>query len=1608
MKSKLLKIITVIMLLSVLTLTNFIYIGMELVSYAVDGVSTNNQNVEFDVNLKEENVLSITINVKKEGYFNGEITLENSNFIFDTNQTNSYINKIESNKLVLNQINAGTNAVLDLKINPIRDDIFDTNLLNISSKLNIIGIYRDSNEKDINIKATRQVTLEYKEDNTEENIDSTTKVITNKNMKVSGEDKRVLQLEMNLGLKENNYPIKEINADISLPEIEGKNPKIVTKANLNTMQDFTYNYDEKNTVELTFKNEPKVDNENKVLWKKQGSEKVVLTLIYDKDVVLDNLEIPYEEKVTLYNQKELKTVNKIIIDSEQKEELIKVTANNVESNIYKGKLYARIDRQYESKTNIAVNLANAEDSINIKEGETKYLLADKEVSANTVFNKTIINKESFDKIFGENGQITISNENGEVLNTVTRNAEVDENNNIVIDYTGKEPKALEIKTTTPVSEGDMDISHTKTIKAQDKSIVQSATQLNTNINYTYKDNIQKEVIVTTNLEETKTEANLSVDKDNLSTVIANTVEIKANLKTNNEQYNLYKNPTISFELPADVENIEINSMNLIYEDELKIKSYEVSGRTVIVYLEGEQTQYKNASIEGAVIVINANVGVNKKAATKDAEIIMTLNNEGQQVVDSKGIKVIAPKDVTTINSIKELNIETIGQEKVKEVTLEKGQKSKQIEADIEIINNNENSIENVKIVGTFPTKNSQNNINTKIIEEINIEDAEGAKVYYTEKEDASEDIQDPLNSWSETITDTSKVKKYLIDVPSIETQSSIKGTYKLEVPALLEYNQTAEEGYTTKYTNSVTKLDSSIDATTIKMGTGVGPILEAKLVPIIGTKEGTENTTVKNGEVIKYKIEVSNTGSEDIENVIVAGEVPEGTTLVVPQDNYEYTGASYYKELEDRVFTTKVDRITVGQTYNVEYEVRVNNNLESETKLSNTAQIRYGDVLKQSNATELTTEEGKIRVSVKRVTDRKVDLYETGTVKYFAIVENISDEKQENVKVRTNLPSTMSVEDLTLLTGLEEKEIEDNEIHDIGSSTTQETRFIEEDELIGSDENNLISEEIDYKDTIDIGDLEKGANKVLCYVLSINKTENTGKSQFSVIAINNDNKEYRSNIISDDIYKVNVSLTMNSNTQGQYIKSGDILEYTIIAKNNENNKIEGLKIQDSIPDQLTINKVSVNGQEVEQSEDENYVEVNCSIEANEEATIKIEAVTDYSDARTTAEPITNVAYAEILGERVANTSEITHIILAEEQEDEDNESREINHSSSDIANGNKIITGIAWLDENGNGQKDDGEQTLNNVKAKLLNTETSNLVKDKNGNILEATTNDNGLYVLDNIYNGKYIVVFDYNKTLYTVTKYKAENIDDSKNSKAITSQLQIENEQQTVAATDIYEISDNNISNVNIGLIELKDFSFRLDKYISKITVQNSSGTTVKEYTNATVAKAELDSKKVNGTTVIIEYEIKVTNIGELDGYVRKIVDYMPNDLKFSSEINKDWYQVGNDLYNGSLANEKISAGESKSVRLILTKAMTENNTGLTNNSAEIAESYNELGIVDSKSTAGNKAKGEEDYGSADTIVSLKTGAEVYVSIIAVVLVVTGVIAFVIIRKKQNIEDIK
>ena len=188
----------------------------------------------------------------------------------------------------------------------------------------------------------------------------------------------------------------------------------------------------------------------------------------------------------------------------------------------------------------------------------------------------------------------------------------------------------------------------------------------------------------------------------------------------------------------------------------------------------------------------------------------------------------------------------------------------------------------------------------------------------------------------------------------------------------------------------------------------------------------------------------------------------------------------------------------------------------------------------------------------------------------------------------------------------------------------------------------------------------------------------------------------------------------------------------------------------------------------------------------------------------------------------------------------------------------------------------------------------------------------------------------------------------------------------------------------------------------MSKVTAKNNK-TITNNYTDATLVKQEIDSKQINSTTFVAEYTIKVTNNGNVPGYVKKIADYLPKDFQFNSELNKDWYQSGNTLYCTSLSNVAIKPGESKEVKLILVKKMNENNTGLFNNSAEIVESYNEYGLKDINSVEGNKVKGEDDMGSADLIISIKTGQIVLTAVFTVIAVTALAVISIITYRKLN-----
>ena len=1629
MKNIILKTATVILLLVTLTMANIVFVGSSLVSYAVGDVSTSHQNVEFDVYFKDssgkkvstleqesgvlEQILYLQVSVKKEGYFNGDISFENTNFEIDSVDS-VYENKTSRKKILLNQINAGTSTEIAVKVRPIKEEVFNVGSLTDFSKINISGTYKNSTQKDIKITGTKEVFLKLVENNTDDNILNEVKMVMNKLEMIDGEEKRVVQLSWDMGLKDNNYPIKEIKGKMLIPEFDGKKAEIVKNVNWNNMTFYDYSYNGKEVV-FTLKNDAQ---DNYAVWKTEGNENIVLTCIYDKDVNTDEFNVTAEEVLNLYNGKELKNNFTGILELQNnvdKELLVDGSIVSNEESMYKGKLYADVERQFTTTTELKVNYASAVTKMNIEENH-KYMIGEDGYNVETVYNRTVINKEEFNNMLGESGVLAIYNQNNERVAEVTDSSVVNEDGNVIIDYSGKDVKTIRVETTNPIKEGSLKIENTKTIVNSNKDVLKNASLLRTTSfiariseeytseGFQLSSTSRVECNTDIYLNETKTEAKLELNKETLSTVISNNVEMKVVLKTNNEQYDLYKNPEIILELPSQVEKIDINSIDLVYEDELTIKDYVVDGRTIKIYLDGEQTKYKETAIEGTNIVINANIAVNRKAATSDESVRMLYRNENaksyvEDGISNKPIRVVAPKDVTTIHSFKELGVETIGQEEARKILIQRGMEARQVEAQIEVINNNQESIENVRIMGEFPTNNEKNNLDIKLLEGINVENA---KVYYTKNEKATDDIQKAENKWTQNFEDA---KKYLIVSDEIAMQESLQATYKIEIPENLEYNQSAKAFYNVTYENTVSNVENKLDASVITLDTGIGPNVEAKLKAMVAGKETSE--PVKNGEVIKYRLEVSNAGTEEAKNVSIEGQVPAGTKRVQPKPNFEYTGSSYYDELSDTKYEDKIETLKPGETVYKEYEVRVEKNTSNGTVLENKVKVNYGDVLKETNTVKNTVTKGELQVSVKRVTDRSTELYEKSSVRYFAIIENISGEKLDNVKVESNVPENFEVDRLRLFTGMESEDISDEDIRNDG----QETTYVEgqEPEHV---EDNIESKDLEYKKEVDIGTLEKDEIKVLCYDLVAKIANN--KTEFSVIG-KSSNINHNSNVLFDKILNTNIEMEMTAISDSNIIKAGDIIKYVITVNNKSDARTSGLDIKDVIPSQLTVTKVTADGQELDVSSLGNNLTISVDIAPKGSAVIEIETVVDYSEDRDNSEVITNEAYAEVLGEKIATTQKITHIIQSNSDTENDenggnnggNNGGSNNVDDNNIAKGTRTITGTAWFDENANGIKDNDEDTLNNVKAKLLNVETNKFVRNIDGEELEVTTNDNGVYILDKIGNGKYIVVFDYNTAEYTVTKYKVEGASESQNSDAMRNKLIIDGEEKSVTSTDIIEISNSNISDIDIGLIQLVNFDLKLDKYVSRILIQNASGSTVKEYNDEKMAKAEIDAKQISGSNVIIEYKIKVTNNGEVEGYAKKIADYIPNDLKFNSELNKDWYVSNGTLYNTSLANDKIAAGEEKVLTLTLTKLMTEENTGLINNTAEIAEDYNELGILDSNSTPGNRTQGENDMSSADIILSIRTGGVVYTTIAIIVGLALGFTVFIIVKNKNREEEI-
>ena len=453
---------------------------------------------------------------------------------------------------------------------------------------------------------------------------------------------------------------------------------------------------------------------------------------------------------------------------------------------------------------------------------------------------------------------------------------------------------------------------------------------------------------------------------------------------------------------------------------------------------------------------------------------------------------------------------------------------------------------------------------------------------------------------------------------------------------------------------------------------------------------------------------------------------------------------------------------------------------------------------------------------------------------------------------------------------------------------------------------------------------------------------------------------------------------------------------------------------DYVPNAAVVQKASykIGEKETEISVKDNTIIQTIVLNPGETAIVTI--TTKIYEEKTGREEITN--YATIVGnllEKEVKTTGITHVLAANIREEEPQEEPEVDPQQGENPTNSEndptipgtvttknSISGMAWIDTNKNGIRESSEKPFAGITVMLVNTKTNKFVTDENGSKLTITTDSKGAYEFENIEEGSYMVVFTYDNLKYRNTEYQAKSATETTNSDIITGTITTDSNSKVYAMTDKLVLTNKSLEHIDAGFIENEVFDLKINKYISKVTIQNTAGTVVKQYNKQQLAKVEIDAKLLASSTVLVEYTLEVTNEGELAGYANELVDYMPKDMSFNSEINKDWYKsTDGNVHTTALSKELINPGETKKVVLTLTKAMTENNTGVTTNKAEIAKSSNELSIPD-KDTADNTS-------SAELIVSIRTGVEVSIGIIIAIIAMTatGIVVYTKKRKEAKHE---
>ena len=844
---------------------------------------------------------------------------------------------------------------------------------------------------------------------------------------------------------------------------------------------------------------------------------------------------------------------------------------------------------------------------------------------------------------------------------------------------------------------------------------------------------------------------------------------------------------------------------------------------------------------------------------------------------------------------------------------------------------------------------------------------------------------------------------------------TITFTYKATLPANLDYDQEVYENYGVFFNNNKTSGTITDKAIATKIGFTTGSIANAKLTSTIG-----EGASVKSGEILEYELTINNTGVVDAENTTVEIKLPSELSFI-PQDGDDYTykvpedeeyDESRYEELLNLPENEVID-LTKYENLISELQQYEDNDGDSEVLKINLGKITANSTLKKTLKFRAQSDETK-KVELKATVGYS-DMISVETNTVSNIIEKVYFDTQIGSKYKSLKEGETYSFQIALRSSQYNYELENESIDNSRKNTVvtitlpdeleydsiKLTRFNEdtfEEDDITSTANVKVS---GRKVTVKVGDVDGERGKTLIINTKVGKLANEVYKKEVTITSNikaDDTETENIDDISVTINKpgINVAQTANIPT-GTTISAGEDFAYTFTIQNLSDIYLNDVEFIDALPTEVTFKYLEIVYEDgtIDSSFDidsDGSINTKFYLSAGQKVTINVHVVANSIENDTNISNKAKFTHEDI---KEVETNSVAHIIKHFEKND-------VNVDPDDNNKETRKVIGTVWVDANKDGVKDANEQRVSGVKVLLLNNNTSNIAMNSNNEQCITTTGTDGSYMFNNVPQGKYSVIFFYDSAKYSPTTYKKSGVSEEQNSDAIDKTVNYEGKDQIAAVTEEIVLANTNQFNIDLGIVEDAKFDLKLDKVVQAITVNNGKNTKEHVY-NSKLAKLDFESKYANTSSMVVEYKFTITNEGGIAGYVKKLADYLPEELKFNSELNKDWYE-GKDgvIYNASLANTIINPGESKEVTLILTKNMNgDDDFGLINNSAEIYETSNDYGALDIDSTPGNKATNEDDYSTANVLTSVKTGdVVIYTTLIITIITIVGVGIYMIKKK--------